>query len=95
MYKIDAVCKYETIKFTVTFEDLENLQSYLFAIFKKELDSEVSLNFSFRKIQGVVKHYNKLFENIDFNNLDYLADCQTPLVLTNYKESIIYKISKI
>lgn len=95
MYKIDAVCRYETIKFTVTFEDLENLQSYLFSIFKKELDREVSINVSFGKIKGVVKHYNKLFENIDFANLDYLTDCQNPLILTNYKESIIYKISKI
>lgn len=95
MYKIDAVNKNEKIKFTVTFEDLYNLHSYLFFVFKKEFECEVELNISFGKIKEITKHYNKLFDDIDLVNLDYLADCQSPLVLTNYKESIIYKISKI
>lgn len=95
MYKINVENKFEKLKYVVNIEDLKKLQSYLFLIFKKEFDCEVSLNISFEKIKNIAKHYNKLFKDIDFANLDYLTDCQKPLVLTNYKESIIYKISKI
>lgn len=95
MYKINALNTYEKVKFIVSFEDLQNLHSYLFLIFKKEFENEVSLNISFEKIKNIAKHYNQLFDNIDIKNLDYFVNCQNPLVLKNYKESIIYTISKI